>query len=649
MHHQLGWRYLKNFMWWRSFRNPNYIFDMKDFESSWAVMDQFLNKVEEAAHEYSISSMKFTADSVKNNFLDITDTLYFDQPRYYFMLRTLEFFKRCSPEVQDLLKPRIKEYFSRPNIKEGHLVLRRQITDPLDRTNLNEYLENPPSYIEKYVPAMDTIWENRIGDFKIKRNEELFADEEKLRKLFDKQMEIESRGSITVDVEYPSKIKYDYNRKRLNLEKFTPELVKDMLEKYMSEWERLLGDRMVQMYIEMSEHAISDLSLIESLKFLEIRAFFETLVEAGGDDPEKYIRYLAKQMVWGSYSEVSMSQEYLVTTMILLPHVWDYCIMTLEKALINPTFEDYKRWFDGDNVDHVGNAGALFHDLAYQKSSEIGLQLNRNLVILMRETLQFHRTPAEALEWFNSNRPLEEDLANNQLHPWIMLTDTIQPSQNMFQDLAFIFRMGKYTDKYSAMPMLCPPRPYKIFDNQIKGQFLTSPRLLVKKKKMRNPKPFHIEESPGWRQYPKEKINHMLTACNAISQQSWSINKEIVKVLEEVTKEGGMYTLKIPMRDCWDMSHGIKSIVTTSTSDPLYNRHKQVETRLRVEEKGLYVTFQSHLGLVKYFSQFDEFWLPLDLDYRGRIYPTTAIMNPLSSDPYRASFLFGKAKKLGGR
>ena len=77
----------------------------------------------------------------------------------------------------------------------------------------------------------------------------------------------------------------------------------------------------------------------------------------------------------------------------------------------------------------------------------------------------------------------------------------------------------------------------------------------------------------------------MLTACNAIAQQSWSINKEIVDILEEVTKEGGMYTLKVPMRDCWDVSHGIKSIVTTSTSDPLYNRHKQVETRLRVEEK----------------------------------------------------------------
>ena len=188
---------------------------MKDFENSWAVMDQFLDKVEESAEKYSISTMKFTADSVKNNYLDITDTLYFDQPRYYFMLRTLEFYKQCNPEVQEILKHRIDEYFSRENIKEGQLVLRRQITDPLDRKNFNEYLENPPSYIDKYVPAMDKIWEQRIGDFKIRRNEELFADEEKLRELFEKQMEIEARGSMTVDVDYPSQTKYEHNRKRL--------------------------------------------------------------------------------------------------------------------------------------------------------------------------------------------------------------------------------------------------------------------------------------------------------------------------------------------------------------------------------------------------------------------------------------------------
>ena len=36
------------------------------------------------------------------------------------------------------------------------------------------------------------------------------------------------------------------------------------------------------------------------------------------------------------------------------------------------------------------------------------------------------------------------------------------------------------------------------------------------------------------------------------------------------------------------------------------------------------------------------------MDYRGRIYPISAVLTYISADPYRASFKFREGRKLGG-
>ena len=57
--------------------------------------------------------------------------------------------------------------------------------------------------------------------------------------------------------------------------------------------------------------------------------------------------------------------------------------------------------------------------------------------------------------------------------------------------------------------------------------------------------------------------------------------------------------------------------------------------------------FEIKLGIARSFSQVDRFYMPLNLDFRGRIYPISPHLNQLGNDLSRGLMEFANGKPLG--
>lgn len=149
-----GHRYLQNYMWWRSLENNNEKFTLEDFEESWVAVNNFISLHETAANDYFLNHWTFDSDSVDNDYLDPTPNMFFDQVRFFFMARSIEFCKQSNEEVQAILMPLLKEYWHDDNTTNIYPVMRLMINNPTDRVNVTELLGDEPAWIDTFTPPL---------------------------------------------------------------------------------------------------------------------------------------------------------------------------------------------------------------------------------------------------------------------------------------------------------------------------------------------------------------------------------------------------------------------------------------------------------------------------------------------------------------
>ena len=78
--------------------------------------------------------------------------MFFDQLRFFFMLRSIEFYKLSDKDVQARMKPILDEYWKSDNTESVWPVLKLMIMDPIDRKNANEWLGLEDAWLDKYKP-----------------------------------------------------------------------------------------------------------------------------------------------------------------------------------------------------------------------------------------------------------------------------------------------------------------------------------------------------------------------------------------------------------------------------------------------------------------------------------------------------------------
>jgi DNA-directed RNA polymerase len=185
------------------------------------------------------------------------------------------------------------------------------------------------------------------------------------------------------------------------------------------------------------------------------------------------------------------------------------------------------------------------------------------------------------------------------------------------------------------MPMVVPPMPW---NNVFGGGYLTKPlRYALIKTRSRN----YLEEMKSW------DMPDVYRAVNALQATPWRINKSVLNVMDQVWEGGGSLG-KLPPRD--NLPKPAQNYIDAEANPEAHKawRRKaaqvfQANMKLRSKRRIM----AQKLSLAEQFKDFDALYFPHVLDWRGRIYPVSAYLNPQSDDSGKALLQFSEGKPLG--
>jgi len=197
-------------------------------------------------------------------------------------------------------------------------------------------------------------------------------------------------------------------------------------------------------------------------------------------------------------------------------------------------------------------------------------------------------------------------------------------------------RAGLTTPSYK--PLVVEPRDWTN-DNLTNGVYYTRHNRPVKFVKSNNKKYFE--------ELKHTEMDLVLDSVNAIQKTAWSVNKPILKLLTEMWEAGVEWCPSIPSRYNEEEPPHLENYDEASITERA--AYAQERNRVRVtnrENMSKRFAYVAMVDTATEFSQYDEFYFGMQLDFRGRVYSVSPY-NCLGPDEMKASLQFAKGKPLG--
>lgn len=199
----------------------------------------------------------------------------------------------------------------------------------------------------------------------------------------------------------------------------------------------------------------------------------------------------------------------------------------------------------------------------------------------------------------------------------------IHDSHGVFQDLNPVY-----------LPMVVPPVPWV---SPWVGGYKTNevrPLTLVK-----------TRSKAYFRRLEKQHMPQVYEAVNRIQETPWRVNLRVLDIIEAAAKTdaemGGM-----PRSTLHELPAKPEDIETNEEARIAYRKKA-----LRVHEQnvaliGRQAKVRSTLSVAQKFSAYESIYFPYQLDFRGRVYPVTAL-SPQGEDFVKALLEFSEGEALG--
>src|SRR5579871_180367 len=176
------------------------------------------------------------------------------------------------------------------------------------------------------------------------------------------------------------------------------------------------------------------------------------------------------------------------------------------------------------------------------------------------------------------------------------------------------------------LPMICTPKQYKVLDNdviQLGGYLLNDEKFTD---------PLIIKNNLLKKESEILKNNKIYTLVNYINSVGYKIN---IDVLNFILYESQNYYFNDELIDI-DYIH------------PLQNKEKLTKQEKLILESFYSKKFlqQNILNIANAYKEINEFFLPVRLDFRGRLYCITEYLNYQSTDLAKSLLLFSKPNKI---
>lgn len=210
----------------------------------------------------------------------------------------------------------------------------------------------------------------------------------------------------------------------------------------------------------------------------------------------------------------------------------------------------------------------------------------------------------------------------------------------------------------SLVPMLCPPLPWT---SPISGGYLVTRSDLIRLPQHANQQLLRVQESPAESLYPS------FDSLNQLAAVPWVVNQQILDVVLEVFNNDGSDALDVPRPPSTlprpqsaaklvkkqnpetstenDGDEKQKHELTGAEKMQLF-REKLQHSQKQAEMYSLWCDCLYRLSLANHFRD-RIFWLPHNMDFRGRVYPLPPHLNHLGSDLARSMLLFQERRPLG--
>ncbi|KAH0539281.1 DNA-directed RNA polymerase, mitochondrial isoform X1 [Cotesia glomerata] len=191
----------------------------------------------------------------------------------------------------------------------------------------------------------------------------------------------------------------------------------------------------------------------------------------------------------------------------------------------------------------------------------------------------------------------------------------------------------------SLLPSECPPRPW--------SSIRSGGYLLLKSDVIRVPL-FAIEQIKRLEVTPPRQLWPALDSLNQLGSVPWNINKPVLDLAIKIFRDGGSVKLNVPQPPSVLGSGPLLSQDSTP-NERINSRRAQMElNRKKSEMYSLWCDAHYRLSLANHFRD-KIFWLPHNMDFRGRVYPVPPHLSHLGSDLARSIMIFALGKPLGPR
>jgi len=186
------------------------------------------------------------------------------------------------------------------------------------------------------------------------------------------------------------------------------------------------------------------------------------------------------------------------------------------------------------------------------------------------------------------------------------------------------------------LPMCSPPRPW-IDVNA--GGFLFSKANFVRENYMKSKGMHLLQNVPAKQLYP------VFDSLNQLGLIPWKINQPILDILIQIFQKDGSKELNVPQPPSVLSLSDLRVKATEEDRDTQW----QLKLDLHMKKNEMYSLWCDCLYKLSLANHFRDkiFWLPHNLDFRGRVYPISPHLTHLSSDLSRSILMFAEKKPLG--
>nr|CCW03244.1 DNA-dependent RNA polymerase [Physcomitrium patens] len=184
------------------------------------------------------------------------------------------------------------------------------------------------------------------------------------------------------------------------------------------------------------------------------------------------------------------------------------------------------------------------------------------------------------------------------------------------------------------MPMVSKPKHWKGFHD---GGYLFLKSSIMRTHGSK-------EQYDIFKNTPRENMKKIFQALNVLGETGWRVNKPVLAVLEQIWKEGGRLANLVDAEDVL-----VPAKPETNNLDELksWRREVGIVKRTNYERYSLRCDVELKLAVARKLVNEDAFYLPHNLDFRGRAYPMHPNLNHLGSDMCRGVLEFAKGRPLG--